>query len=51
MYGTANNIRAFSWLDHLLAVFCIHRQPDIEMIVPETPLEYEQREVRQAVTV
>ncbi|KAF4624148.1 hypothetical protein G7Y89_g14027 [Cudoniella acicularis] len=45
IYGTTNDVKEFSWFDHLLAVFCIYRGPKIATTVPERPPEYEDREV------
>lgn len=45
-YGTTNNIKEFSWFDHLLAVFFIHRRSKSKLLqttIPESLPEYEDR--------
>jgi hypothetical protein len=48
-YGTADTIKDFSWLDHLLAVFCISRRSKFKTVqtnVSERAPDLKDREVR-----
>ncbi|KAH6718708.1 hypothetical protein BKA61DRAFT_474263 [Leptodontidium sp. MPI-SDFR-AT-0119] len=50
-YGASSDAGRYSWLDHLLAVFCIPRRPTLEparTAVPESPPRYQDPEVHVA---
>jgi hypothetical protein len=48
-YGTARNAKVFTWLDHLLAVFCIHRQGRDISSIPARSIQGEEDEVRKMI--
>jgi hypothetical protein len=46
-YGTTSNVKEWSRLDHLLAVFCINRRPKPPAAASERRAEPGNREVRE----